>query len=113
MKHIYTWGQPETHDSVREWRDFFDEYEERTGRDHMYVTHLETVDGNENMFNGLLTLPDSESDSYSNTDCKPNGYTVQCREFHTIWIQIPVPTAKYRNGFGIVIRIGIRICECK
>ena len=28
------------------------------------------------------------------------------------YIQIPVLTANYRNGIGIRIRIGIRICEC-
>ena len=46
---------------------------------------------------GLFTLPDSDSDS--NSDCKPNFRTAKSR------IQIPIPTAWYRNGIGI--RIGI------
>ena len=55
----------------------------------------------------LFTLPDPDS----NSDLKPNGYIVICRTFHPVRsrIQIPTPTAKYRNEIGI----GICFCECK
>ena len=41
----------------------------------------------------------------SDSDCKPNGYIVICRTFHTArsQIQIAIPTAKYRNWLGIGI----------
>ena len=47
--------------------------------------------------NGLFTLPDSDTDSNSDSDCKPNGNIVQCRTIHTAWseIQIPTLTANY------------------
>ena len=32
--------------------------------------------------NGLFTLPDSNSNSYSDSDSKPDGYIVLCRSFH-------------------------------
>ena len=34
--------------------------------------------------NGLFTLPDSDS------NCKPHGYIVLCRTFHSAWNQISV-----------------------
>ena len=51
--------------------------------------------------NGLFTL--KVSDSNSNSDCKPNGYIVIYRTFRIAHsqIQIPIPTADYRNGIGI------------
>ena len=33
--------------------------------------------------NGLFTSPDSDTDSNSDSDCKPNGYVVPCRTFST------------------------------
>ena len=52
-----------------------------------------------------LTLPDP--DSNSDKDYKLYGFIVICRTFHSVWsqIQIPILTAKYKNGIGI--RIGI------
>ena len=63
----------------------------------------------------LFTLLDLDTDSYSDLDCKPNGYIVLCIAVHTAWSRIPfqILTANYRNGIRIEIRIGIRICECK
>ena len=48
----------------------------------------------------LITLPDSVSDSYYDSDFKPSVYIVLCRIFYTTynWIQIPVLTANYRTG---------------
>ena len=34
-------------------------------------------------FNGWFTFPDPDPDSYSDSDCKPNGCIVLCRTFHT------------------------------
>ena len=61
--------------------------------------------------NSSITLPDP----YSDSGCKPNGYFVIYRKFHTAqsWIQIPITTAKYRNGIRISTEIGISICERK
>ena len=61
---------------------------------------------------GLFTLPDSDTDSDSNSNCKPNGYIVLYRTFHTAQgqIQIPILTVKDRNGVRIRIRMGIQIC---
>ena len=39
-------------------------------------------------YHGLFTLPDSDTDS----DCKPNGYIVLTRTFHTAQSQIQIPT---------------------
>ena len=38
-----------------------------------------------------------------------NGYVVTCTTALRCWIQIPIPTAGYRNR----TEIGIRICECE
>ena len=64
---------------------------------------------------GLFTLPDWDTHSNSNSDCKPNGYILLRRTFHTAQsqIQIPILTANYSNGIGIGTRIGFRICEYK
>ena len=61
--------------------------------------------------NGLSTLPDSDSDSYF----KLNSYIALCRSFHTVWsqIQIPIPTANYRNGIGIRVCTRVRLPQCK
>ena len=54
----------------------------------------------------LFTLPNSDTDSDSNSDCKPNGYIIICRTFHIAQSQIPILTLD---------RIGIstQICEGK
>ena len=50
--------------------------------------------------NGLFTLVGTDSDTYSDSDSKPDGYIVPCRNFRTVssQIQIPVLTAEHRNG---------------
>ena len=55
------------------------------------------------------------SDSETDSGCKPNGYIVLCRIFHTAQsqIEIPILTANYRNGIGIRIRIWIYVNENK
>ena len=62
---------------------------------------------------GLFKLPDL--DTNFDSDCKPNGYIVLYRTFHTVQsqIQIAILTANYRNEIEIRIRIRIQICECK
>ena len=42
-------------------------------------------------YDALFTLPDSDTDSNSYSDCKPNGYIVVCRTFHTAQSQIQIP----------------------
>ena len=53
--------------------------------------------------NGVITLPDLDSDS----DSKPSGYIALRRSFHAAHnqIQIPILTANYRNGIGIRLRL--------
>ena len=64
---------------------------------------------------GLFTVLASDTDS--DLDCKPNGYIVLCKAFHSAQnrIQIPILTDNYRNGIaiGIIIRIRIQIRECE
>ena len=36
-----------------------------------------------NVNNSLFTLLASDNDSNSDSDCKPNGYIIICRTFHT------------------------------
>ena len=38
--------------------------------------------------NGLFALPDSDIDSDSDSNCKPNDYIVPCRTSHSVWSQI-------------------------
>ena len=54
-------------------------------------------------------MPDSDTDSDSNLDCKLKGYIVLFRTLHITWrqCQIPIPTTEYRIGTGI----GIGICS--
>ena len=61
--------------------------------------------------NDLFTLPDLDSDSYSDSDAKPNGYIALCRSVHTAQsqIQIPILPANYRNGIGI--QVCTRVCQ--
>ena len=56
-----------------------------------------------------------DTDSESDSDCKPNGYIVLGRTFHTTQsqIQTPILTANYRIDIGIMIKVRICICECK
>ena len=63
------------------------------------------------MIDGLVTLPDSDSDS----DSKPNGYIVLERTFSycTELNSDSNPTVNYRNGIGIGLGVEIRLCECK
>ena len=65
--------------------------------------------------NGSFTLPNSDTDSDSSSDCKPNGYIVLCRTFHTTQcqIQIPILIANCRNGIEVENGIRNRICECQ
>ena len=65
--------------------------------------------------NGLYTFPDSDINSDSDLDCKPNGYIALGKMFHTAQscIQIPILTASYGNGMEIGIRIGIQIYDYK
>ena len=37
---------------------------------------------------GLFTLMETDSDTDSDFDSKPDGYIVLCRNFHTAWSQI-------------------------
>ena len=62
---------------------------------------------------GLFLLLDSDTDSNSNLDCKPNGYIVTCGTFHIAPspVQNLIPPVQYRNS--IAIGIGMPICECK
>ena len=57
----------------------------------------------------LFTLPDSDSDS----DSKPYGYIVLCRNL--VWIHIRIPFLQYLYSTGIWVRVGIRvrIRQCK
>ena len=57
---------------------------------------------------GLFTLPHWDTDSNSNSNCKPNGYILLRRTFHTgqSQIQIPILTANNSYGIGIGTRIG-------
>ena len=65
--------------------------------------------------NGSFALLNSDTDSDSNSDCKPNSYIVLCRTFHTTHrqIQIPILIANCRNGFEVGIGIRNQICEWK
>ena len=65
------------HDNKRNW----------TEKDPPLVT---LWDYRANTCDGLFTLPYSDTDSDSNSDCKLNGYTVLCRTFHTARSQIQI-----------------------
>ena len=55
------------------------------------------------------------TDSESDLDSNPNGYIALCTSFHTTQsqIQIPIPTANYRNGIGIRVHTRVRLPQCK
>ena len=63
--------------------------------------------------NNLLTLPDSDTDSSSDSECKPNHCSTKNFSHFTEFNSDSMLTANYRNGIGIRVRIGIWICECK
>ena len=73
-----------------------------------WINILDILD---NIFYGLFTLPDSDSD----LDSKPNGYIALCRCFQTVRSknQIPILTANYRNGIRIRVHTRVRLRQCK
>ena len=52
------------------------------------------------LVNVLLTLPDSDSDLQSDSNCKRNGYIAIWRSFHTAWSQIQIPILLPTTGMG-------------
>ena len=81
-----------------------------------FIKHLGTTTGflatiGHKRLYGLFTLPDSNTDSDSDLDCKPKFVmaTLYYVEIFTLYsqnqIQIPVVTPNYRNGIGIEIWI--------
>ena len=47
---------------------------------------------------GSFTKPDSDTDTDSNLDSKPNGYIVQYRTFHIAWTWTLIPTLYFCKG---------------
>ena len=54
--------------------------------------------------NDLFTMPHADPDSDSNSDCKPKGYIVLCRTFHTAQSQIQ--NSSQLEGTGIELELG-------
>ena len=53
-----------------------------------------------NLCYDLFILADSDADSYSDSDCKPNGYIVLDRTFHTAQSQIEIQSKLSTIGMG-------------
>ena len=49
-------------------------------------------------------MPHADPDSDSNSDCKPKGYIVLCRTFHTAQSQIQ--NSSQLEGTGIELELG-------
>ena len=47
---------------------------------------------------GSSTLPDSDMDTNSDSDSKPNSYIVLCRTFHIAWTRSRIPTHYFCTG---------------
>ena len=47
---------------------------------------------------GLFTLPDSDTDTNSDSNYTPNGYIVLCRTFHIAETRTQIPTPYFCVG---------------